>query len=61
MSTVCVAVPRCFSIKTLPAHFPVPPYTAEDKKEVAELVYRHIWQQSASGLFGSPYKATEAP
>ena len=40
---------------------PEPPYTAEDKKEVAELVYRHIWQQSASGLFGSPYKATEAP
>ena len=33
---------------------PEPPYTAEDKKEVAELVYRHIWQQSASGLFGSP-------
>ncbi|MDI6745574.1 MAG: type I restriction endonuclease subunit R [Rhodocyclaceae bacterium] len=30
---------------------PEPPYTAEDKKEVAELVYRHIWQQSASGLF----------
>lgn len=32
---------------------PEPPYTAEDKKEVAELVYRHIWQQSASGLFAS--------
>ena len=30
---------------------PEPPYTANEKKEVAELVYRHIWQQSASGLF----------
>ena len=30
---------------------PDPPYTAEDKKEVALLVYRHIWQQSASGVF----------
>ena len=30
---------------------PEPPYTAEDKKEVAELVYRHVWQQSASGHF----------
>jgi len=40
---------------------PEPPYTAEDKKEAAELVYRHIWQQSASGLFGSSHKAAEAP
>jgi type I restriction enzyme R subunit len=30
---------------------PEPPYTAEDKKDVAELVYRHVWQQSASGHF----------
>jgi len=35
---------------------PEPPYTAADKKEVAELVYRHIWQQSASGLFSSGWK-----
>lgn len=28
-----------------------PPYTAEDKKQVAELIYRHVWQQSASGVF----------
>jgi type I restriction enzyme, R subunit len=28
-----------------------PPYTAEDKKQVAELIYRHVWQQSASGAF----------
>lgn len=26
---------------------PEPPYTPEDKKAAAELVYRHIWQQSA--------------
>ena len=26
-------------------------YMAEDKKQVAELAYRHIWQQSTSGLF----------
>lgn len=27
---------------------PEPPYTAEDKQQAAELVYRHIWQQSVS-------------
>ena len=27
---------------------PEPPYTADDKLQVAALVYRHIWQQSAS-------------
>ena len=32
---------------------PEPPYTAEDKKEVAEQVYRHVWQQSASGHFAA--------
>jgi type I restriction enzyme, R subunit len=31
-----------------------PPYTAEDKKQVAELIYRHVWQQSASGAFTTP-------
>lgn len=25
---------------------PEPPYTADDKADVAQLVYRHIWQQS---------------
>ncbi|MEO8859765.1 MAG: DEAD/DEAH box helicase family protein [Burkholderiaceae bacterium] len=29
---------------------PEPPYTPADKQEVAALVYRHIWQQSASNL-----------
>lgn len=32
---------------------PEPPYTVQDKEEVARLVYRHIWQQSASGMFAS--------
>jgi type I restriction enzyme R subunit len=32
---------------------PEPPYTAADKKEVAGRVYRHIWQQSVSGLFAA--------
>ena len=30
---------------------PEPPYTADDKAEVAQLVYRHIWQQSARPNF----------
>ena len=28
---------------------PEPPYTPDDKAEVAQLVYRHIWQQSLRG------------
>jgi type I restriction enzyme R subunit len=27
---------------------PEPPYTSEDKAQIAQLVYRHIWQQSVS-------------
>ena len=27
---------------------PEPPYTADDKQQVAALVYRHIWQKSVS-------------
>lgn len=30
---------------------PDPPYTEDDKRAAAVLVYRHIWQQSAAGLF----------
>ena len=30
---------------------PEPPYTSDDKQHVAELVYRHVWQQSVSGRF----------
>lgn len=32
---------------------PEPPYTADDKAEVAQLVYRHIWQQSLRGQASS--------
>ena len=30
---------------------PEPPYTSDDKQQVAGLVYQHIWQQSVSGRF----------
>jgi len=35
---------------------PEPPYTSNDKAEVAQLVYRHIWQQSVRDQLagGSP-------
>jgi type I restriction enzyme R subunit len=33
---------------------PEPPYTADDKLQVAALVYRHIWQQSASAKANNP-------
>ena len=30
---------------------PEPPYTLDEKGQVAQLVYRHIWQQSVQGQF----------
>ena len=30
---------------------PEPPYTPDDKAQVAQLVYRHIWQQSVQNQF----------
>jgi type I restriction enzyme R subunit len=30
---------------------PTPPFTPEEKETAARKAYRHIWQQSASGLF----------
>ncbi|QDE90496.1 deoxyribonuclease [Myxococcus xanthus] len=30
---------------------PTPPFTAEEKEAAAKRAYRHIWQQSTSGLF----------
>jgi type I restriction enzyme R subunit len=30
---------------------PDPLYSAEEKSTVANLIYRHVWQQSASGQF----------
>jgi type I restriction enzyme R subunit len=32
---------------------PEPPYTPDDKAQVAQLVYRHIWQQSISNQLSS--------
>ena len=32
---------------------PDPPYTEDDKRAAAALIYRHVWQQSASGLFAA--------
>ena len=32
---------------------PTPPFTADEKKEAAARVYRHVWQQSASGVFAA--------
>jgi type I restriction enzyme R subunit len=34
---------------------PTPPFSVEEKETAARRAYRHIWQQSASGLF--PKKA----
>ena len=30
---------------------PTPPFSAEEKELVAQRVYQHVWQQSASGQF----------
>ncbi|MBO3703043.1 MAG: hypothetical protein J5W83_10960, partial [Candidatus Accumulibacter sp.] len=30
---------------------PEPPYTPDDKAQVARVVYRHIWQQSVQDQF----------
>lgn len=32
---------------------PSPPFTEEEKQEVAKKVYEHVWQQSAGGHFGA--------
>jgi type I restriction enzyme R subunit len=37
---------------------PSPPFSATDKEKTARRVYRHIWQQSASGLFPQPSLAS---
>ena len=33
---------------------PTPPFTEDEKAAMAQRVYQHIWQQSASGVFASP-------
>jgi type I restriction enzyme R subunit len=30
---------------------PTPPFTVDEKAAMAQRVYQHIWQQSASGIF----------
>jgi type I restriction enzyme R subunit len=32
---------------------PTPPFTDDDKNQIARRIYRHIWQQSSSGMFPS--------
>ena len=32
---------------------PTPPFTEDEKSALAQRVYQHIWQQSASGIFAS--------
>lgn len=38
-----------FILDTVYMTLPEPPYTADEKANVAQLVYRHIWQQSVQG------------
>jgi len=33
------------------ANLPTPPFTADEKKAVADNVYAHVWQQAVSGEF----------
>ena len=30
---------------------PAPPFTEDEKSALAQRVYQHVWQQSASGIF----------
>ena len=40
------AVVETFVLDRVYQTLPEPPYTPDDKAQVARLVYRHIWQQS---------------
>ena len=40
-----------FILDNLYIHLPSPPFTEEDKQEAAQMVYQHVWQQSANGYF----------
>ncbi len=44
---------QTFILDRIYQELPEPPYTAEDKQHAAELVYRHIWQQSVSERFST--------
>lgn len=41
-----------FILDDLYQHLPSPPFVDADKQAMAQLVYQHIWQQSASDVFG---------
>ena len=40
-----------FILDEIYASLPTPPFTAEEKKTVADEVYEHVWQQAVSGEF----------
>ena len=42
---------QVFILDEIYASLPTPPFTAEEKKAVADEVYAHIWQQAVSGEF----------
>lgn len=43
---------QTFILDRLYTDLPSPPFTDDDKQAMAEIVYRHVWQQSVSGVFG---------
>jgi len=36
---------------------PTPPFTEDEKTEMAQRVYQHIWQQSTRGVFAGAAEA----
>lgn len=42
-----------FILDEVYASLPTPPFTAEEKKDVAAKVYAHVWQQAVSGEYAS--------
>ena len=42
-----------FILDSLYNHLPSPPFTDEDKEEVANSIYQHVWQQTVSGHYAS--------
>jgi type I restriction enzyme R subunit len=44
---------KVFILDEVFSGLPTPPFTAEEKKQVAANVYSHVWQQAVSGAFNS--------
>ena len=42
---------KVFILDTLFQELPTPPFTTDEKQAMANSVYQHVWQQSASGGF----------